>query len=100
MRSDCNRRSNWLQVVILPRNNRGQKPCPPSYSNTLQKSFYILAIPLPLLAQAVASLQECLQQRQRNTSLQQLYNMGNSVGMVVRGFVITPTQCLIFHQFL
>ena len=32
------------------------------------------------------------QQRRRNTSLQQLYDIGNSVGMRVVGRVITPTQ--------
>ena len=38
------------------------------------------------------TLQQCLQQRRRNASLQQLYNKGNSVGMGVVGRVITPTQ--------
>ena len=38
------------------------------------------------------ALQQCLQQRPRNASLQHLYNIGNSVGMGVVGLVITPTQ--------
>ena len=38
------------------------------------------------------TLQQCLQQRRKNASLQQLYNIGNRVGMGVVGHVITPTQ--------
>ena len=38
------------------------------------------------------TLQQCLQQRRRNASLQYLYNIENSVGMGVVGLVITPTQ--------
>ena len=38
------------------------------------------------------TLQQCLQQRRRNASLQQLYNIGNSVGMGIVGRVFTPTQ--------
>ena len=38
------------------------------------------------------TLQQYLQQRRRNASLQHLYNIGNSVGMGVVGRVITPTQ--------
>ena len=38
------------------------------------------------------TLQQCLQQRRRNASLQHLYNKGNSIGMGVVGRVITPTQ--------
>lgn len=38
------------------------------------------------------TLQQCLQQRRRNASLQQLYNIGNSVGMGVVGRVFTPTR--------
>ena len=38
------------------------------------------------------TLQQCLQQRRRNASLQQLYNSGNSVGMGLVGRVTTPTQ--------
>jgi|ETNmetMinimDraft_21_1059911.scaffolds.fasta_scaffold00100_17 hypothetical protein len=43
-----------------------------------------------------------LQQRQRNASLQQLYNSGNSLGMGVEGVLLLPlnsrhekTQCLL-----
>ncbi len=32
-----------------------------------------------------------LQQRRKNASLQQLYNIGNSVGMGVVGHITTPT---------
>jgi len=38
------------------------------------------------------TLQQCLQQRRRNASLQQIYNIGNSLGIGVVGRVITPTQ--------
>jgi len=38
------------------------------------------------------TLQQCLQQRRRNESLQQRYNIGNSLEMDVVGRVITPTQ--------
>jgi hypothetical protein len=38
------------------------------------------------------ALQQCLQQRRGNASLQQLCNKGNRVGMGVVGRVITPTQ--------
>jgi hypothetical protein len=38
------------------------------------------------------SSSKTFQQRRRNTSLQQLYDIGNSVGMRVVGRVITPTQ--------
>ena len=38
------------------------------------------------------TLQQCLQQRRSNASLQQLYNKGDIVGMGVAGHVIIPTQ--------
>jgi len=38
------------------------------------------------------TLQQCLQQRRKNASLQQLYNIGNSLGMGVVGRQTTPTQ--------
>ena len=38
------------------------------------------------------TLQQCLQQRRRNASLQQLYNKENRIGMGVVGHVFTPTQ--------
>ena len=40
------------------------------------------------------TLQQYLQQRRRNASLQQLYNIGNSVGMGVVGHITTPTRYL------
>ena len=38
------------------------------------------------------TLQQFLQQRRRNASLQHLYNKEKSLGMGVVGRVITPTQ--------
>ena len=38
------------------------------------------------------TLQQCLQQRRSNASLQQLYNKGDSVGMGVVGRQTIPTQ--------
>ena len=45
-----------------------------------------------MICNSYKTLQQCLQQRRRNASLQQLYNKGNSIGMGVIGLVITPTQ--------
>ena len=47
-----------------------------------------------MICNSCKTLQQCLQQRRRNASLQQLYNKGNSIGMGVIGLVITPTQQL------
>ena len=45
-----------------------------------------------MICNSYKTLQQCLQQRRRNASLQQLYNKGNNLGMGVVGRQSIPTQ--------